>query len=157
LRFAGIVYSAIAALVVLDFGALKVQQFRISQRLKSHQAEVDVVTKQRKHWIELSPAFDENQAVVEILDQVRESLPADNLQLTNFELIRGSAGTNAVTSLILEGEAPSVDKAIDLVENLRKRATLRRFQFVADAPVILPNRKTRFRITGKSTPAEFTD
>ena len=148
LRWAAALYFVLVLLGFADLARLRYLRNRYDRAVRNAQKPIATMEAARKHWQSLAPAFDYHLSAVEILDQVRQCLPADekvDLRLTLFEVNRlRSPGVLTVT-----GEAPSYQAATDLGDRLKGRAELRIFQLAPETPVILPNGRASFRVIGR--------
>ena len=148
LRWAAAIYLALVLLGFADLARLRYLRSKYDRTVRNAQKPIATMEAARKHWQSLAPAFDSHLSAVEILDQVRQCLPADekvDLRLTLFEINRlRSPGVLTVT-----GEAPSYQAATDLGDRLKGRAELRIFQLAPETPVILPNGRASFRVVGR--------
>lgn len=142
------VYLALVLLGFADLARLHYLQRRYDRQLADAQAPIARLEAARRHWQALAPAFDFRLSAVEILDQVRQCLPANDqgdLRLTLFELNR--LRTPGV--LTIAGEAPSYQAATEFGDRLKTRGELRDFRLNPETPVILPNGRASFRIVGR--------
>jgi hypothetical protein len=103
--------------------------------------QVDLIGSRRARWLALAPAIDPARYTVEVLFQVTNSLPSEEIRITVFD--------QSPAQFMVEGEAPTAALAIDFGERLKNNTELKQFQFNIAAPTILPNEHAQFRIFGK--------
>ncbi len=142
------VYLVLLLLGFADLARLRYLRNKYDRTVRNAQKPIATLEAARKHWQALAPAFDYHLSAVEILDQVRQCLPADekvDLRLTLFEINR----LRSPAVLTVTGEAPSYQAATDLGDRLKNRAELRALQLVPETPVILPNGRASFRVLGR--------
>lgn len=148
LGWAAAVYLALLVLGFADLARLRYLRNRYDRTVRNAQKPIAVIETARKHWQALSPAFDYHLSAVEILDQFRQCLPADekvDLRLTLFEINR----LRSPAVLTVTGEAPSYQAATELGDRLKNRGELRALQLAPETPVILPNGRASFRVVGR--------
>lgn len=139
--------QAAMAYVLLILAALgfllsgQVRLSRLEKRLVEIRPAVDSIAELKASWARFAPAVDPERFTVELLLQVYNCLPSQEVRLTKF--------TCNLEQLILEGEAPTAGLAIEFGEQLKKNASLGRFNLEAGPPVLLPNEHAQFRIFGK--------
>lgn len=142
------VYLLLLILGFAHLARLRYLRDKYDRVVREAQKPIATMEAARKHWQALTPAFDHRLSAVEILDQVRQCLPADekvDLRLTLFEINRlRSPGV-----LTVSGEAPSYQAATDLGDRLKNKAELRTLQLAPETPVILPNGRASFRVIGR--------
>ena len=141
LAVAGAVYAAVllAALAYLGIEAGKLESLK--KAASALQPRVDAVIDQQTRWKALAPAIDQRRFAVELLFQTCQSLPAPEARITRFDLNKGQ--------IMVEGETPNAQQAIEFVEKLKACPALSDFQFESGQPLILPNEHAQFRIFGK--------
>ncbi len=157
LAMAGMVY---VGLLVLGFA----YTLFLGQRLAALQREalaaqpkMDEVIAQKARWKALSPAIDPGFFAVELLFQVFQSIGPLDLKITEFECAltrpaskgEGSAAQTVEFQIAVKGEADDVGHAVDFAGNLKKQPLLKSFQFEEPNPLILPNGRAQFSISGK--------
>lgn len=148
LRWAAWIYLGLILLGFADLARLRYYNAKYDRTVRNARKPIAALEAARKHWQALAPAFDYHLSVVEVLDQVRQCLPADDkvdLRLTLFEVNR----LRSPATLIITGEAPSYQAATDLGDRLRTRGELRALALTPETPVILPNGRASFRVVGR--------
>jgi hypothetical protein len=144
LYWAAGVYLLILILALADLAWLRWRGHALDRQIAGSVPRVEKVRAARARWNALAPAVDLRQSVVEILEQIRQSLPAGDVRLTLFDLSR----LRTPATLTIEGETPNYAAAVELSEKLQSRAELRGFRFTSEPPSNLPNGRARFRISG---------
>ena len=129
----------LAALASLGIQAGKLESLRKETAVL--QPRVDALIDQQTRWKTLAPAIDHRRFAVELLFQTCQSLPTPEARITRFDLNHGQ--------LLVEGETPNAQQAIEFGEKLKARPELSDFRFESGQPVILPNEHAQFRIFGK--------
>lgn len=141
LKHVGVGY---VVLFVLGFAYLVWLQFQmgaVEKQLLAIKPQTEFVEKLQRRWSALAPAIDPAQYPVEVLLQVYNCLPSEEVHLTKY--------TQTPDQFVLEGEAPTANSAIEYGERLKKNEALSRYTIEVGNPVILPNEHAQFRVFGK--------
>jgi Tfp pilus assembly protein PilN len=136
--------AGVLGLLVLAIGYLVWLQFRVNalnRELERLRPELTTVQRRQERWSAVSPAFDPGRYPVEILYQVYQSLPSDEVRITQF--------SQQLDSFTVEGEAPSASQAIQFADSLRENPALEEYTVEAGPPEILPNDHAQFRVFAK--------
>lgn len=144
LLWAAGIYVLLLLLALADLAWLRWRGRALDREVAVSVPRVEKVRAARSRWNALAPAVDLRQSVVEILEQIRQSLPGGDVRLTLFDLNR----LRTPATVTIEGEAPNYAIAVELSEKLQNRAELRGFRFTSEPPANLPNGRARFRISG---------
>ncbi len=138
---AAAVYAVVllAALSYLGIQTGKLEALK--KEAASLQPRVDAVIDQKTRWKTLAPAVDQRRFAVELLFQTCQSLPTPEARITRLDLNNGQ--------LMIEGETPNAQQAIEFVEKLKACPELSDFRFESGQPLILANEHAQFRIFGK--------
>jgi hypothetical protein len=128
--------------LVLDARFLLLQH-RVSQ-LRGWQAEhaqaLALVRETEGAWKELAPAVDRDVYPLEVLNQVAQSIPRDQLHLTLFEFEHDH--------LLIKGEAKNVADAFQFIDLLKKDPHFQGYGLEMGQPHLLPNDLAQFQIDG---------
>lgn len=136
------IYLGALTLAFLAVGVLKFQVSRLDRSLSAGKPDQEFIVAAEQKWKTLAPATQPSRFLAEILMQVCECLPPnDVIQLTAFDLTPNSVS--------IQGEAPSSATAVDFTEKLRARSELKIFQFAAAPPTSLSNGRARFSVAGR--------
>ncbi len=136
------IYLALLALALVVVGVLKFQVSRLDARLAAGKPDQEFILATEQKWKNLAPAIQPSRFIAEVLMQVAECLPPnDVVQLTAFDL--------TPSTIAIQGEAPSPAAAVDFSEKLKARAELKIFRFDAAPPSSLSNGRARFNVTGR--------
>ncbi len=141
LMMAGVIYLA---LLLIAAGALFWMQNRLTkldQQVRATQPQIDLIAAQKAKWTALAPAIEPGRYTIEILLQVCDSLPSDEIRLTKF--------TETPAQFTLEAEAPNAGVAVEFGERLKKSPGLKDFTLQINPPAILPNEHAQLRVFGK--------
>jgi hypothetical protein len=93
-----------------------------------------------ERWNALNAAIDPTGYPLEVLYQTAQSLPAEGVRLTLFEMNLGR--------VIIQGEATTFTAAQRFIDDVKKSPGLSDFEWTAEQPRPLPNRSARFQIDG---------
>lgn len=138
---AAIIYLVLLVAVLGLLVWMQVGVDRLDRRLAQLRPRVAEIQGRQERWRELAPAIEPALSTVEIMQQVLESLPSEEVRITMFD--------QTPAQFMIEGEAPSAAMAVELLEKLKGNAALGGFAFEAGAPTLLPNEHAQFRIFGK--------
>lgn len=133
--------AGVLVLFLFAIGYLAYLQVRVNavdRKLSGLRPELATVQQRQDRWGALSPAFDAEQYPVEILFQVYQSLPSEEVRITRF--------AQQLDSFTVEGEAPSARQAIEFADALQKNPALAEYSFDPVQPEILPNEHAQFRV-----------
>jgi hypothetical protein len=128
---AGLVYRYVST-------SMKVDELRKWQ--SGHAQALDLVHDGRAAWKELGPVVDTKNYPLELLLETYQSIPLDQLHLTDFETGDGN--------LIIEGEAKNVSGAFQLFNKLKGDPYFSGYTLNMGNPHPLPNDLAKFRIEG---------
>ncbi len=143
LKWAAGIYVGLIVLALADLAWLRWRGRQIDRDVAASVPRVERIRAARARWNALAPAVDQRQSVVEMLEQIRQSLPPGDVRLTLLDLSR----LRNPATLTIEGEAPNYATAVELNEKLQARPELRGFRFASEPPANLPNGRARFRIS----------
>jgi len=134
----------VVGLVMLAIGYIVWLQFRVNavdRKLEKLRPELATVQERQQRWSAVAPAFDPSLFPVELLYQVYQSLPSEDVRITRF--------VQELDSFTVEGEAPSAIQAIQFTDAIRANPELAEFSVEAGPPEILPNDHAQFQIFAK--------
>jgi len=94
-------------------------------------------------WQELRPVVDEKNYPLELLLQIANGIPQDQLHLTLFEANQDR--------LLLKGEAKNVTAAFQFLGNLKQNTLLSDFTLEMPQPTLASNDLAKFTINGTYT------
>jgi hypothetical protein len=139
LALAGILYLFLLLAAAAYIIWLRHEVGVINSKVVAATPAVDTISSQTARWNSLAPAVDPNRYTVELLQQINQCIPSEDVHVTIFEETKPS-------EFMLEGEAPTASMALQYMENLKKDPALQAFHFTASPPEILPNDHAQFRI-----------
>jgi hypothetical protein len=139
LALAGIIYLFLLLAAAAYIIWLRHQVGEVNSRVVAATPAVDAISAETARCNALAPAVDPNRYAVELLQQINQSIPSDDLHVTVFDQSKPS-------EFIVEGEAPTASMALEYMENLKKNPALQAFHFTTTSPEILPNDHAQFRI-----------
>ena len=131
-----LVVAAFAYLMWMRVGARK-----LDAKVRDAQPQIEVIRGQAARWDALAPAIDPSRYPVEILNQLEQCRPGEDLRFTQFDETK--------QQFQLEIEAPSANVAIEFGEKVKASPGLKAFTFQISPPSILPNEHAQMRIFGK--------
>jgi hypothetical protein len=138
---AGVIYAVLMAAAYAFLFWMQHKLETLDAKVKRVQPDIEAIRSREQRWLALAPAIDPARSTVEVLFQVYKSLPSDSIRITVFEQTKDQ--------VMIEGEAPTANLAIELGERLKKNPDLKAFKFNVSPPQILPNEHAQFKIFGK--------
>ena len=139
LALAGIIYLFLLLAAAAYIIWLRHEVGVVNDKVVQATPAIDAISAQTARWGALAPAVDPNRYTVELLQQINQSIPSEDLHVTVFEETKPN-------EFMIEGEAPNASMALQYSENLKKNPALQAFHFTASPPEILPNDHAQFRI-----------
>ncbi len=137
----GAVILAVLLVAIAYLVWLQVQVNRLERQLVRLRPELETVRSREDRWKEMGPAIDPTQYPVEIMFQIFQSLPSEDVRITKF--------TQQLDNFTVEGEAPSAGEVIQFIDTLRDNPELRSYSIESGPPTILPNDHAKFRVFAK--------
>jgi hypothetical protein len=113
---------------------------RLQQWQATHAGSLQAISDTRAAWHDLQPVVDRDAYPLEVLRQVSESLPADQVHLTLFE----EEGNH----LLIKAEAKNLTAAFQFFDQLKKNPHLAAYTFDMAQPHSLANDITQLQIEG---------
>jgi hypothetical protein len=135
---AGAIYLALLLSALGYIFFLRFRVGRLDRMIAAAEPQIEFVRSRQQRWQGLAPAIDPSQYSVELLYQILQSMPSEEIRITTFD--------QTPTQFMVEGEAPSAPLAVEFGENLKKNPALSIYSFEIGPPVILPNEHAQFRI-----------
>lgn len=140
LVLAAMAYLLLAALLGARYFLLAHQVEGLRQWQSNHAQALNLVHETEAAWKELQPVVDRDGYPLEILYQVSQSIPRDQLHLTLFEVENGR--------LLVKGEAKNVAAAFQFFDQLKKDFHFSSYDLEMPQPHLLPNDLAQFQIEG---------
>lgn len=141
LLWAGGVYAAIFLLFAACLGFFKVRLHLLDRSISRDAPRTAFIKQTETKWRALAPAIDPHYYPIEVLLHLFESLPSEDVQITQF--------AQSARQLSVDGEAKSAALAYQFADKVKKSPELKAFQFEMAAPRILSNDHAQFRLEGK--------
>lgn len=135
------IYGALLLIGYAALGVAKIRLGAVEKELAAARPQMDALLADQARWRTMAPAIDERRFTLEVLLQIFESLPSQDVRVTLLE--------HTPTQFRVDVEAPSATQAIEFGEKLKARESLKEFSFDAAPPSILSNDKAQYRIFGK--------
>ncbi len=137
--------GAYGGLIFLLFAYLMIVNFRVSRLAKAvarDETKVAFVRNAAAAWNGLRPAIDPRYYPLEVLLNLFEDLPSDQVHITVYQ--------QSARQISVSGEASSPALAYQFAQKVKKDAELSAFQFQMGTPSILANNHAQFRLEGKA-------
>jgi len=141
LLWAGGAYGALLFLLLLYLGVMRFQIGWFDRSIKRDAPGTEFVRATEAKWKALAPAIDAHYYPVELLEDLRESLPSEDVHITAYN--------QSARQISVDGEANTAALAYEFIDKIKKNPELRTFQFDMAAPRILANSHAQFRVEGK--------
>ncbi len=138
---AGFSFLAVLLVAIGFLVWLQVLVNRLDRQLLRLRPELETVRSREDRWKAMGPAIDPTQYPVEIMFQIFQSLPSEDVRITQF--------TQQLDNFTVEGEAPSAGEVIQFIDTLRDNPELRSYSIESEPPAILPNDHAKFRVFAK--------
>ncbi|HEV3272859.1 MAG TPA: PilN domain-containing protein [Candidatus Methylacidiphilales bacterium] len=135
------------AVYLLAVGALVTRMVLTSRKVDElrkwkaeHAQALDAVQDGRAAWKELAPVVDTKNYPLELLREVQQWIPAEQLHLTLFKTENGH--------LMIQGEAKNVASAFQFYSKLKSDPYFSGYNLIMGNPRTLPNDLSQFQIEG---------
>lgn len=138
-----VVYILVIALVVSQYFVTSYRVDQLRHWQADHEQALSLIHNTETAWGELRLVVDEKNYPLELLFQIQEAIPADQLHLTLFE------GDN--THLLIKGEAKNASSAFQFFESLKNNPHLANYTLEMAQPTIASNDLAKFSINGTYT------
>jgi hypothetical protein len=113
----------------------------LDAQIKRDEPRTVFVRAASNNWKTLAPAIDPHFYPIEILQQVFDSLPSQDVRITAYN--------QSARQISIEGEANKAALAYQFAEKVKKDPDLQNFIFDMQSPRILPNDHAQFRLEGR--------
>ncbi len=141
LALAGMIYLALLVGAFAYLISLDLRARSLAVKVAASQPLVQQLEDEQARWKALAPAVDPQLYTVELLNQITQSIPSEELRITEFN--------QEPRQLTVKAEAPSANSAIDFGERLKANTALNQFHFDMAPPAILANNRAQVSIFGK--------
>jgi len=141
LATAGMIYIALVVGACAYLISLDMRTRSLAKKVALSQPLVVELQAEQSRWQALAPAVEPRLYTVELLNQITQSIPSEDLKITEF--------TQDPRQLALKAEASSANSAIDFGERLKSNTALNQFHFNMAPPTILANNRAQVSIFGK--------
>ncbi|MEP6936585.1 MAG: hypothetical protein ABI871_00795, partial [Chthoniobacterales bacterium] len=141
LILAGGAYAALLLLFVLYVLFVRLEVRRLNGQIALDAPKTEFVQAAAKKWNTLAPAIDPHYYPIEVLQNLFECVPSQEVRITQFN--------QSARQISVDGEANSASLAYQFAEKVKKQAELQPFRFDMAAPRILQNEHAQFHLEGK--------
>lgn len=142
-----LILAAAALAYVLFFGAwwlrIEWRKHGLNQaeaEMAVAQPQVDLVREAQQRWMEMEAAINPDLYPMELFHQVASLLPAEGIRLKEFQIEGGT--------LVISGEATSVNHALGFKDRLAACVPLQRYAWNFPVPSIREDNRAEFRAEG---------
>lgn len=135
------IYCVACAAAFAGIFWMKREVRKLDAQFAAARPELEFVQARQSRWNDLAPAIDPSRFTVELLYQLHKNLPADGVNITDFDQMP--------TQWKVMGEAASVNLAVDYVSRLKAEKELAIYQINAGPPAPLPGEHAQFSVFGK--------
>jgi len=139
LALAGVIYLCLLLAAAAYIIWLQRQVGQVNALVVQASPTVNDIGSRKARWTALAPATDPNRYAVELLQQINQSIPNEDLHVTDFE-------QQSPSEFEITGEAPSLDVANQYLNGLQDNAALKAFHITGSPPTVLSNDHAAFVI-----------
>jgi hypothetical protein len=149
---AGLAFVMVLMAALAAFGArvaLKEREIVQQERdLNAREPELNAIREARDAWADLRTAISPDVYPVEVFYQLVLLLPEENIRLVRFEAREDG--------IVIEGEASSINHAIEFRERLKASPFFSRWEWPFPPPISLPDGRATFRAEGSPAQGDET-